>query len=571
MDNLGQMDVRQTDLTLGCGSFAGLGILMDEKTTIFVTNGELQVTPASFQNSYQKVVVRTGGILSLRNGTYPNNVDITLENDGELHIPGNLLKTFNRLLRFAIQLKILISQKNTTITISSIMIYRQEFLFCYILGSFNPQGTSASTNQLSQVQLTGVLSINDGRLNVSGCLDTSSSVTFRKGSIIGTGQMDMRGSLLITYGDSPADQRQVSLQEMVSSSAVKIEAPTTLDAGGTWKQAEASILEINRYGSLCGDGTLINAGDIKINTVPDYMSEICTNLHNYWRIETGEDSKARLHSDSPSNQNNGRKLKLEGTGIIDGTDLFIGHNVYLGGTINGFHVMDQDISFYNPTFVTGTLNWKCGRMQFQADQCNFNYYPQRGIPLQLRCREPYIMVQGTLQIDDVQCTTRALNRDGTLVISGLLDWVQGTVHVDRATLVVNLGGTFLLRGSGPHVLSRNRNQGETIENAGLINFNAVEGTFSTRINNRGQIICNSSTIYVEYIDQRGSNAKIEILGSSTSFRVNTLRIYDGVLETESDISGQVEVRGGRVNLKGEIKGNFVPTGGVIDLTSKYMP
>ena len=95
VDNLGQMDVRQTDLTLGCGTFAGLGILMDEKTTIFVTDGELQVTPASFQNSYQKVVVGQGGILGLRNGTYPNNVDITLENDGELHIPGKLVKTFD--------------------------------------------------------------------------------------------------------------------------------------------------------------------------------------------------------------------------------------------------------------------------------------------------------------------------------------------------------------------------------------------------------------------------------------------------------------------------------------------
>ena len=143
MDNLGQMNVRQTDLTLGCGSFAGLGILMDEKTTIFVTDGELQVTPASFQNSYQKVVVRTGGILSLRNGTYPNNVDITLENDGELHIPGTLLKTFNRFCKtFSIQLKILISQKN--ITISSIVIYRQEFLFCYIFRFFQ------STRNISQ-------------------------------------------------------------------------------------------------------------------------------------------------------------------------------------------------------------------------------------------------------------------------------------------------------------------------------------------------------------------------------------------------------------------------------------
>ena len=72
---------------------------MDEKTTIFVTDGELQVTPASFQNSYQKVVVSKGGILSLRNGTYPNNVDITLENDGELHIPGNLIEKFRIFLQ----------------------------------------------------------------------------------------------------------------------------------------------------------------------------------------------------------------------------------------------------------------------------------------------------------------------------------------------------------------------------------------------------------------------------------------------------------------------------------------
>ena len=438
------------------------------------------------------------------------------------------------------------------------------------LGSFNALGTSASTNQLTQVQLTGSLSINDGRVNVSGCLESSSSIIFRKGSIIGTGQMDMRSSVLITYGDSPADQRRISLQEMVSSSTVEIEAPTTLDAGGTWKQAEESTLEISRYGSLCGDGTLINAGNIKINTVPDYMSEICTNVHNYWRIETGENSKARLHSDSSSNQNNRRKLKLEGTGIIDGTDLFIGHNVYLGGTINGSHVMDQDTSFYNPAFVTGTLNWKCGRMQFQSDECNYNYYPGRGYPLQLRCREPYIMVQGTLQIDDVQCTTRALNRDGILVISGLLDWVQGTVRIDRASIVVNAGGTFMLRGSGPHTLSRSGDRGETIENSGLIQFNAVEATFSNRIINRGLILCNSSTLYVEYIDQRGSDAKTEILGSSTSVSVNTLRIYGGVLETESDIMGQIEMRGGRVHLNGEIVGNFVPAGGVLDLTSKYM-
>ena len=342
--------------------------------------------------------------------------------------------------------------------------------------------------------------------------------------------MDMRSSVLITYGDSPTDQRRIGLQEMVSSSAVEIEAPTLLDGGGTWKHAEESILQISRYGSLCGDGTLINAGDIKINTVPDYMSEICTSVHNYWRIQTGENSKARLHSDSPSNQNNGRKLKLEGTGTIDGTDLFIGHNVYLGGTINGSHVMDQDTSFYNPAFVTGTLNWKCGRMQFQADLCNYNYNPGRGYPLSLSCREAYIMVQGTLQIDDVQCTTRALNRNGILVISGLLDWVQGTVHVDRASIVVNVGGTFLLRGSGSHVLSRSRDQGETIENAGLILFDAVEATFSTRITNRGQILCNSSTLNVDYIDQRGSDARTEILGSSTLFSVNTLRIYDGILE-----------------------------------------
>ena len=381
--------------------------------------------------------------------------------------------------------------------------------------------------------------------------------------------MDMRSSVLITYGDSPTDQRRIGLQEMVSSSAVEIEAPTLLDGGGTWKQAEESILQISRYGSLCGDGTLINAGDIKINTVPDYMSEICTNVHNYWRIETGENSKARLHSDSPSNQNNGRKLKLEGTGAIDGTDLFIGHNVYLGGTINGSHVMDQDTSFYNPVFVTGTLNWKCGRMQFQADECNYNYNPGRGYPLQLSCREAYIMVRGTLQIDDVQCT-RALNRNGILVISGLLDWVQGTVHVDRASLVVNVGGIFLLHGSGPHVLSRSRDQGETIENSGLIHFDAVEATLSTRITNRGQILCNSSTLYIDYIDQRGSDARTEILGSSTSFSVNTLRIYDGVFETESDIMGQIEMRGGRVHLNGEIVGNFVPVGGVLNLTSKYL-
>ena len=89
LDNLGQMDVRQTYLTLGCGSFAGLGVLMDDRTTIFVADGELQVTPASFQNSYQKVVVSQGGTLTLTNGTYSNFVDIILEDEGELHIPGD--------------------------------------------------------------------------------------------------------------------------------------------------------------------------------------------------------------------------------------------------------------------------------------------------------------------------------------------------------------------------------------------------------------------------------------------------------------------------------------------------
>ena len=34
--------------------------------------------------------------------------------------------------------------------------------------------------------------------------------------------------------------------------------------------------------------------------------------------------------------------------------------------------------------------------------------------------------------------------------------------------------------------------------------------------------------------------------------------------------GQIEMRGGRVQLSGEIVGNFLPVGGVLDLTSKYM-
>ncbi len=533
IENNGKIEGAYTHIILECGgSFFGQGIHLDEASVIKISGGEMQATPDTFPNRYQKIDIK-GGTLTLLNGTYPNILDITLSNNGQLHVPG--------------------------------------------LQNLQRPTSSGSLTQLTQVELNGDVFINGGLMNISGSLTSTSRLRLLKGAIGGSGQMEVAspGSISISYGNSPEDSRDIGISELFINTEASVKAPLTLTVGGLYKQAVGRSLELIEYGSLHGEGTLINAGLIKVTTNPNYLSRITTNLENFWEIIVEAHSKLAIGTSSS------RKLKCNDGSSIEGTDynVWLYSNIYLGGSLEGEQIIDGDISFYIPTFITGTVNWKCGSFQFHSDVCSFDYNPPSRSPISQPCEEPYILIEGAMVINDDKCTSRRLNRKGILINKGLIDWSKGKVLMYKSSLINLPNGKLMIHGDSPHELGHESNhyQDEIIDNSGYISINHTSVLFKCKILNKGSILVNGSKAVIDYLKQETTNAVLNITALS-SLSVTWLSLTKGEMKGTGDLEGDLYIHGDVLDWNGKHKGRLIIHGGTITLrglgfniTYKFIP